>query len=161
MAIDRRVVILLGVLLSASRALAGGVEVDGSTSTTIDTAPNGVPIVNIANPNPGGLSHNSYRQFNVDPSGLILNNADRNVVGTQIGGQILGNPNLKQPARIILNEVTSTRPSALNGFTEVAGQGADVVIANPNGISVNGAGFINVPRVTLTTGVPDQSVYVI
>ena len=64
-------------------------------------------------------------------------------------------PNLDSRARVILNEVTSTQPSKLKGYTEAAGKAADVIIANPNGISVNGAGFINVPRVTLTTGVPD------
>jgi len=155
MAKDRRVVIFLGILLTASRALAGGVEVDGATATTLDQAPNGVPVVNIAKPNKKGLSHNTYRQFNVDSQGLILNNSTEATVKTRLGGQILGNPNLDSGARIILNEVTSTRPSALNGYTEAAGQAADVVIANPNGISVNGAGFINIPRITLTTGVPE------
>ena len=60
---------------------------------------------------------------------------------------------------MILNEIISTHPSLLQGFTEVAGQGADVVIANPNGISVNGGGFLNAPRVTLTTGSPEYDVH--
>jgi filamentous hemagglutinin family protein len=140
--------------LISTQAFAVDVEVDGATSTTLDAAPNGVPIVNIANPNIRGLSHNSYTRFNVNNLGLILNNTDQTVVNTQLGGHILGNSNLTTPARVILNEVTSTNPSILNGFTEVAGQRADVVIANPNGISINGAGFINSSRVTLTTGVP-------
>jgi filamentous hemagglutinin family protein len=145
--------------LASTQAFAAGVEVDGATGTSLDRAPNGVPIVNIARPNTGGLSHNTYRKFNVDPSGLILNNAEQKVIKTQLGGQILGNPNLGVPARVILNEVTSTSRSYLNGYTEVAGQAADVVIANPNGISINGAGFINVPRVTLTTGLPEIDQY--
>jgi filamentous hemagglutinin family protein len=145
--------------LISTRVFATGVEVDGATATTLDTAPNGVPIVNIANPNTRGLSHNSYSRFNVNNQGLILNNADQTVVNTQLGGHILGNSNLTAPARVILNEVTSTNPSILNGFTEVAGQRADVVIANPNGISINGAGFINSSRVTLTTGVPTIDAY--
>jgi filamentous hemagglutinin len=145
--------------LISTQAFSAGVEVDGATATTLDTAPNGVPIVNIANPNTRGLSHNSYTRFNVNNQGLILNNADQTVVNTQLGGHILGNSNLTAPARVILNEVTSTNPSILNGFTEVAGQRADVVIANPNGISINGAGFINSSRVTLTTGVPTIDAY--
>ena len=140
--------------LVSTRVFSAGVEVDGATNTTLETAPNGVPIVNIANPNTRGLSHNSYIRFNVGNPGLILNNADQTVVNTQLGGHILGNSHLTAPARVILNEVTSTNPSILNGYTEVAGQRADIVIANPNGISINGAGFINSSRVTLTTGIP-------
>ncbi|WP_196303671.1 two-partner secretion domain-containing protein, partial [Ralstonia solanacearum] len=36
-------------------------------------------------------------------------------------------------ARIIVNQVTSTSPSTLQGYLEVAGPRAEVVIANPNG----------------------------
>ena len=151
---SRRALLVCCFVLASTQAFAAGVEVDGATTTSLDTAPNGIPIVNISRPNDRGLSHNTYRKFNVDQSGLILNNATQSVVRTQLGGQILGNSRLGTPARLILNEVTSTNRSYLNGYTEVAGQAADVVIANPNGISVNGAGFINVPRVTLTTGVP-------
>jgi filamentous hemagglutinin family protein len=55
---------------------------------------------------------------------------------------------------VILNEVSSINPTSLNGYTEIAGQKADMVIANPNGISINGAGFINTSSITLTTGRP-------
>lgn len=57
-------------------------------------------------------------------------------------------------ARIIVNQVTSTNPTTLAGYLEVAGPRAEVVVANPNGILVNGGGFINTSRATLTTGVP-------
>lgn len=53
-----------------------------------------------------------------------------------------------------MSEVTGTSKTYLQGYTEVAGQAADVIIANPNGISVNGGGFINTPNATLTTGTP-------
>ncbi|MFX4217946.1 hemagglutinin repeat-containing protein [Aliarcobacter butzleri] len=55
----------------------------------------------------------------------------------------------------ILNEVTSKNKSELKGFTEVAGDRANVVVANPNGIYINGAGFINTSRATITTGNPN------
>ena len=120
-----------------------------------DTAANGVPVVNIVAPSAAGVSHNQYQQFNVDRQGLILNNSAA-VSQTQLGGYITGNPHYQagQSARLIVNEVTSTSPTYLRGYTEVAGNAADVIVANPNGISVAGGGFINTPRATLTTGVP-------
>ena len=120
-----------------------------------DTAANGVPVVNIVAPSAAGVSHNQYRDFNVDRQGLILNN-NAAASQTQRAGIIVGNPNYRggQAARLIVNEVTSTNRSQLRGYTEVAGHAADVIIANPNGISIDGAGFINTPRVTLTTGAP-------
>ena len=117
-------------------------------------APNGVPIVNIVTPNSQGLSHNKFSNFNVDQQGLILNNA-KTVANTQLAGYISYNPNLTgDAAKLILNEVTGTSKTLLRGYTEVAGQAADVIIANPNGISINGGGFINTSSATLTTGTP-------
>ncbi|MEV1326563.1 DUF637 domain-containing protein, partial [Pseudomonas aeruginosa] len=88
-------------------------------------------------------------------NGLILNNATGKTQGTQLGGIILGNPNLKgQAAQVILNQVTGGNRSTLAGYTEVAGQSARVIVANPHGITCQGCGFINTPRATLTTGKP-------
>lgn len=55
---------------------------------------------------------------------------------------------------MIINEVTQPHSSLLDGTIEVAGQRADVIIANPAGISCSGCGFINVGTGTLTTGYP-------
>ncbi|MFK2902066.1 filamentous hemagglutinin N-terminal domain-containing protein, partial [Dyella jejuensis] len=127
----------------------------GAHRPGIGAAGNGVPVVNLVAPSAAGVSHNPYQQFNVDKQGLILNNA-AGVSATQLGGYIVGNPNYRagQSAKVIVNEVTSLQPTSLRGYTEVAGQAADVIIANPNGISVNGGGFINTNRATLTTGIP-------
>jgi filamentous hemagglutinin len=117
-------------------------------------AANQVPLVNIQTPSAAGVSRNTYSQFNVNSNGVILNNS-RNNVQTQLGGYVQGNPYLATgTARIILNEVNSNNPSLLNGYIEVAGSRAQVVIANPAGISCNGCGFINANRATLTTGLP-------
>ncbi|EKO8730729.1 filamentous hemagglutinin N-terminal domain-containing protein, partial [Escherichia coli] len=40
------------------------------------------------------------------------------------------------------------------GYTEVAGKAANVMVANPYGITCDGCGFINTPHATLTTGKP-------
>jgi len=118
------------------------------------SAGNGVPVVNITTPSAAGVSRNQYHQFNVQSQGVILNNSTINTQ-TQLGGWIQGNPNLPYgAARVILNEVTSGNPSLLQGYIEVGGQRAEVIIANPAGISVDGAGFINAAGVTLTTGTP-------
>jgi len=145
----------LAVFMLASLPVHGApLTPDGSTATTLDTAPNGVPVVNLANPNASGLSHNRFTEYNVNPNGLILNNARDTAVQTQLGGYIAGNAGLTHNATLILNEVTSTSQTQLKGFTEIAGPRADLVIANPNGLLINGAGFINTHRVTLTTGRP-------
>ncbi|MCH4091118.1 two-partner secretion domain-containing protein [Acetobacter sp.] len=122
---------------------------------TLDRTQNGVEQLNIATPNGAGLSHNMFTQYNVEQKGLILNNATQ-ATQTQLGGYIYGNANLNgHSAHVILNEVTGTQASQMNGFTEVAGAKANVVIANPNGITCNGCGFINIDRATLSTGHPE------
>ncbi len=130
------------------------VAAPGSGAHVIQTQ-NGLQQVNIARPNGSGVSLNTYTQFNVPGQGTILNNAP-GITQTQLAGYVNGNPNLLPggSARIIVNQVTSTSPSTLQGYLEVAGPRAEVVIANPNGILVNSGGFINTSRATLTTGVP-------
>jgi len=136
-------------------AQADGIVV-ANPNTSLDRAGNGVPIINIATPNASGLSHNQFHDYNVGAQGLILNNGSTQNNLTQLGGHIVDNPNLKNSgsAQAILNEVISGNPSQLRGYTEVAGQSARVIVANPYGITCNGCGFINAPRVTLTTGKP-------
>ncbi|MBC3386745.1 filamentous hemagglutinin N-terminal domain-containing protein, partial [Pseudomonas sp. SWRI179] len=135
-------------------AQAGGIVVS-APGTSLGQAGNGVPVVNIAKPNGSGLSHNQFKDYNVGSNGVILNNATNPAQSTQLGGIILGNPNLKgTAAKVILNEVNGGNPSQLRGYTEVAGQSAHVIVANPYGITCNGCGFINTPKATLTTGKP-------
>ncbi len=100
------------------------VDASAGGNTVITQAANGVPIVNIAAPNRSGLSHNKFTDYNVGQQGLIL------------------------------NEVTGCNQSQLKGYTEVAGQSAHAVVANPHGITCDGCGFINTPRVSLSTGAP-------
>lgn len=145
------------VSLSVTPAWAAGTIVAdpsaqaGQRPMIIDSA-NGTPQINIQAPSAAGVSRNVYKQFDVDSRGAILNNATANSK-TQLGGWIEGNPLLGNGgARVILNEVNASNPSQLRGYVEVAGQRAEVVIANPAGITCDGCGFINANRATLSTG---------
>ncbi|EIT02005.1 filamentous hemagglutinin N-terminal domain-containing protein, partial [Yersinia pestis] len=148
-----RLLIALGCIsLSAQAAIVADGSAPGNQQPTIISSANGTPQVNIQTPSSGGVSRNAYRQFDVDNRGVILNNG-RGVNQTQIAGLVDGNPWLARgEASVILNEVNSRDPSQLNGYIEVAGRKAQVVIANPAGITCEGCGFINANRATLTTG---------
>ena len=152
--------LLLGsaLILTSPSVNAQNIVADKSAPTqqqpTIMQTSNGIPQANIQTPTAAGVSVNQYTHFNVDKRGAILNNSRRNVQ-TQLGGWIQGNPWLAGgEARVIVNQVNSADPSLLGGYIEVGGRRAEVVIANPAGIQVNGGGFINASRATLTTGQP-------
>lgn len=135
---------------------ANPIEVDTNApherQATVGQAGNGITLVNVAGPSTGGVSRNDYTNFNVPQNGVILNNSYQ-MANTKLGGYIPGNPNMMRgSANVIVNEVTSHNPTEMKGFIEVAGRKASVVVANPNGITVDGGGFINTDRAVLTTG---------
>jgi filamentous hemagglutinin len=138
----------------ASAQVIADPSAPGHQRATILSTANGVLQVNVQTPSAAGVSRNTYIQFDVPKSGAILNNSRVNVQ-TQIGGWVQANPWMAEgSARVILNEVNSSKASELRGFIEVAGPRAETIIANPAGIVVDGGGFINVSRATLTTGTP-------
>lgn len=158
----RRFHCLFGALLSLCSLLCvpawSQVTVDASAPAdqrpaVLRTA-NGLPQVEVRTPSATGVSRHRFSQFDVPASGVILNNS-RVDTPTRLGGWVRGNPWLAGgSARLILNEVNAREPSQLRGYLEVAGPRTEVVVANPAGIVVDGGGFINASRATLTTGVP-------
>ena len=135
---------------------ANPIEVDTNApherQATVGQAGNGITLVNVAGPSTGGVSRNDYTNFNVPQNGVILNNSYQ-MSNTKLGGYVPGNANMMRgSANVIVNEVTSHNPTDMKGFIEVAGRKASVVVANPNGITVDGGGFINTDRAVLTTG---------
>jgi filamentous hemagglutinin len=151
-AVSFSLLMALGAFQPVQAAIIADGNAPGGQQPTIVNSANGTPQVNIQTPSAGGVSRNTYSQFDVDKQGAILNNSHK-MTQTQQGGWVDGNPWLaKGEAKVILNEVNSRDPSRLNGYIEVAGQRAQVVIANPSGITCNGCGFINANRATLTTG---------
>ncbi|WP_239365334.1 hemagglutinin repeat-containing protein [Snodgrassella communis] len=151
--------IMLGLglcLLVNNNVIASQIHADPSApknqQPTVLQSANGTPQINIRTPSKRGVSINQYRQMDIDHKGAILNNS-RKSTQTQQAGWVQGNPWLATgEARIIVNQINSSNPSQLNGYLEVAGRRAEVIIANPSGININGGGFINAAGVTLTTG---------
>lgn len=126
------VLLSIAVSHSAQGAGAQGIVADGGTATIVSTAANGRQTVAIA-PAVYGVSNNTYTSFNVGKAGATLDNSGIN-------------------ARTIVNQVTGTNPSLIQGDITVAGPRANVILANPNGITVNGGSFVNTGHVALTTG---------
>jgi filamentous hemagglutinin family protein len=130
----RRAIHLCAFLIASLPCVThpAGIVTDGGTATTVSTAANGLQTVNIA-PAISGVSQNTYSSFNVSSAGAALNNVGIN-------------------ARTIVNQVTSSNPSLIEGQISVTGSRANVILANPNGITVNGGSFVNTGHVALTTG---------
>ncbi len=129
-------------------------HVQGIAAPTVLQTASGLPLVDIVTPSAAGVSRNQFQQFDIHAQGAILNNG-RTASLTQTGGWVAANPWLATgAAKVILNEIRSSNPSALNGTLEIAGSKAELIIANPAGITCNGCGFINASRLQLATGTP-------
>lgn len=114
----------------------------------------GVPVIAIVAPDANGLSHNRFLDYNVGQPGLVLNNALQ-AGQSQLAGALAANPQFQgQAASTILNEVISRSASLIEGPQEIFGRPADYVLANPNGITVNGGSFINTTRAGFLVGKP-------
>ncbi|AOB27289.1 hemagglutinin repeat-containing protein [Bordetella bronchiseptica] len=132
---------------------AAGVALACSAMAAPQRSPSGVPVIDIVAPDVHGLSHNRLRELDVGPPGLVFNNS-LSEGRSQLAGYLNRNPGLRQAATAILTEITGTRPSRLHGALEVFGRRADLIVANPNGISVDGLVALNAGRLTLSTGRP-------
>ena len=129
---------------------------NGQTTTTITLGSNdATTVVDIAQPNDNGLSNNTYSRFDVNASGLILNNqpfSNDVTVTSELSAVISANSAITRSASVILNQVYATDASRINGFIEVAGASADVLIANPLGLYCDSCGVINIDRFDLVVG---------
>ncbi|TDR81618.1 hemagglutinin repeat-containing protein [Paludibacterium purpuratum] len=148
------VAIALAFLLGEASMAAGIVSAGGANGPAVSTQPNGAQVVNIVAPSAAGLSHNQFTDYNVDRFGAVLNNSTAAGQST-LAGQLGANAALGgRAASVILGEVVSRNPSLLLGQQEIFGTSAAFVLANPNGITCNGCGFINTTRASLVVGTP-------
>lgn len=153
---------ILSIVLTAtlaSTAIAHDIVPDSHAAqnnkpTIINPGNNKAPVIQIAPPDKNGMSHNRYDSFSTNNGAIFSNNKgsvkhplDPNAP------QIQANPNLhKGTAKIIINEVTGKKASDLRGHISVAGDRADVIFSNPNGVKLNGVTISNSNHVVITTG---------
>ena len=155
----KNILLFLLLFVLSINVLLAQITLDGTTSTaTSDSA--GITIINIATPNANGLSNNTYTDFNISSSGVVFNNSSTGGDSQLTSNSITGNSKITagSEATLILNQVTSSNASTLSGRAEVVGgSGVGVIIANPNGITCAGCGFINASQVSLVAGTVDNS----
>lgn len=104
----------------------------GTTATQVTPGANGQAQIKPA-PAQSGVSYNAFKRFDVSAAGAQFQNAE---VG----------------ARTIVAEVFSPAPSRIEGPVSVDGPRANLILANQNGLVVNGASFVNFGSLALTTG---------
>ena len=154
----RDIALALASLLTSTTAIGqiiAAPDAPANQRPVILETSNGLPQIDITAPTAAGVSRNSFRQFDIDAEGAIINNG-RKASLTETGGWVAANPNMAAgSARVILNEVHSSDPSQLRGYIEIAGGKAELVIANPAGITCQGCGFIQASRVQLISGTPE------
>ncbi|WP_449434643.1 hemagglutinin repeat-containing protein [Pseudomonas putida] len=148
--------IFLALLGSGTTLAQGGLEpAPGPAGSAIVHNGHGVPVIDIVAPNAGGLSHNQFLDYNVGNPGVVLNNAEH-AGQSQLAGALAANPQFQgQAASTILNEVVSRNTSLIEGPQEIFGRPADYILANPNGITLNGGSFINTTRAGFVVGTPE------
>ena len=144
-------------LVSGDQSLIQNTDViSAEAKTNVYKSSNDTTVVEISTANAHGLSHNKFLDYNVTSKGVVLNNTVASGIthASKLAGSISANQYSNKQADVILNEVITANRSELRGYTEVVGKNAEVIIANPNGITCDGCGFINTDNVSLTTGNP-------
>lgn len=103
-----------------------------SHGTRVNTEASGRAVVLPSGP-VGDVSHNIFSRFDVDRAGVVF-------------------ANQSAKARTIVAEVRSQASSRIAGPVEVEGPRANLILANQNGLQIDGGSFVNFGSVALTTG---------
>lgn len=138
--------VLIAALLSPGGVQAALIQADPAAPAhqRPTVLPGNTPVINITAPGSNGLSHNKFLELNAD-KGLIFNNGPGSSPSIIQQQMVAGNPNLTagREAKSILAEVTGPNASTLKGGLEVLGVKADLLIANPNGLTLDNVQLIN------------------
>lgn len=102
-------------------------------------------VINIEAPLKNDISFNSFDSLSSNEHGLIFNN--------DIGDNINFTD---KAAKLILAEVSGTEESKIQGILGIKGQAANLIIANPNGISWVDGTVSNINSLSLIAGSMDK-----
>ena len=116
----KKLLLALSALSCVSAAAIAQIHTDpnapGSQRPTLLQSANGIPQVDITTPSPGGVSMNQFRQFDIKPQGVIINNGYQ-PSHTKLAGWVAANPWLAGgSASVIIHQVNNTNPSSLQGY---------------------------------------------
>ena len=120
------------LVVMAHASTLAQVKPNGSTATSVAAVNGGRQIITPA-PSQNDVSYNAFNRFDVNAAGATFANQDVR-------------------ARTIVAEVFSPLPSRIEGPVSVDGPRANLILANQNGIRVNGASFVNFGSLALSTG---------
>ncbi|WP_064581460.1 filamentous hemagglutinin N-terminal domain-containing protein [Streptobacillus moniliformis] len=142
---------MLGILLIQFFSFAS-IKVDGKINVYVEKSNNGIDVINISTPSSKGISHSTFTDFNIGEKGAVINNS-KNIARSRIAGLINGNKNIKEKrAKLALLDVTGVKESRLSGILEALSKDRlDVILSNPNGITLDGASFLNIHNMSLST----------
>lgn len=115
--------------------------IHNTATASVPTDISKAKIINIAAPLENHVSFNTFETLSSNEHGLIFNN-DINDKST------LGN----KAARLILAEVTGSQATNIQGILGIKGQIANLVIANPNGITWSNGSVSNISSLSLIAG---------
>lgn len=140
-----------GPLLHGQLPLEVDTSAEANKQPEVELGPNDkTPVVNITAPSPAGVSHNVFKEYNVEEEGIIYNNNPDREPGTPNAlppsylaqDPLMVNPHLGgQAARVILTEVSGWHPSQLKGYTELYGYQVDYIWRTRMGSMQRGQGL--------------------
>lgn len=119
-------------LLGQPHCLAAGIEARGDTHTQVSYNTSGKALI-VPAPAQRDVSYNAFSRFDVPAAGAEFRNTT-------------------SQARTLVAEVFSAAPSRIEGPISLDGPRTNLILANQNGIQVNGGSFVNFGSVALTTG---------